>query len=484
MDAQTADDSELIRRVAAQRDQAAFQKLYERYAQPAYNLALYLTRNPAEAEDAVQNAFVNVWRFAGKYRSSGTPRGWLLRIVANAAMREKRSRRAREVPIETMDAGLFAPRAAGPERAELHAALLRSIDELPEATRQMIALYYGANCTQGEIGEMLELPQTTVSMRLREAVQKLRTNLAGAGLAAVVPLLESDVLGDVLLAGKPVPPSLAPKVFVRLAKAAAVTRRSVPLSGGAAAAAALALAAAGAWLLMPSGKTPARGPAKAGLATGTETKAAAPERIHGKWRFAEGQPEGFHVFGGACEWVPAEGGLPAGMRAMDMKSKSGLSIPLEVPAHRCWEVRIRAYVPPDSTALALQAALGAKQPRVKSSLFLESFAPLKTGGPVEGVNYVQDDENWNSVTFYDRTRNERMGTAVTRFDEPYERIPYLLVSVMGVVVTEIEVREVTREEIPMPYRDFERLVKAFNLKPDARKTDRHSPESGEPHAEK
>lgn len=505
MGAQALSDSELILRIASDREQAAFQELYERYAQPAYNLALYLTRNPAEAEDAVQNAFVSVWKFAGKYRESGTPRSWLLRIVANAATRMKRNRRARTVPIEHADAEPRPARAvatqAGPEAQELHAALQRGIETLPEATRQVVALYYGADLTQREIGEMLELPQTTVSMKLREAVEKLRLNLAGAGFAAAAPLLDSGALGDAMLSCKPVPPSLGAKVFGNLAKAADITqrvsRRAAPFAGNAALGTAVAVvlaagAAAGWWALSEPSVPPARDgveqiPAAATEQPAAEPKAAAPERIHKKYSFAEGKLPGFEEFGGAWAWVPAEGKRPAGFMTADTRAKCGLRIPLEIPAHRCWEVRIRAYQLPGTEGLALHAELGSKDTATRYTLFRRPFGILANGGPIEAVSYIQDDANWNSVTFFADGGKRRMGTVATRFDVAYERIPYLIVGAMGVVVTEIEVREVAREEIPMPYRDLERLVEEFKLQPEARRMKQppssHSEPKSEPRAE-
>lgn len=500
MGAQASSDSELILRIASDREQAAFQELYERYAQPAYNLALYLTRNPAEAEDAVQNAFVSVWKFAGKYRESGTPRSWLLRIVANAATRMKRNRRARTVPIEHADAeprtARVAARQAGPEAQELHAALRKGIETLPEATRQVVALYYGADLTQREIGEMLELPQTTVSMKLREAVEKLRLNLAGAGLAAAAPLLESGALGDALLTCNPAPPGLGAKIAGQLAKAADITqrvsRRAAPLAGkatlGIAAVVIAAGAAAGWWALSEPSAPPAREDAEEKPAAATEQpaaepKAAAPERIHKKYSFAEGKLPDFEEFGAAWTWVAAEGGVPSGMKPGSKLAKSGLLIPLKVPAHRCWEVRVKAYQLPGAEGLAMHAELGSQVPATRYTLFRQNFNFLRNGGPIEAVSYVQDDANWNSVTFWADGGKFRMGTVATRFDAPYERMPNLVLGALGAIVTEIEVREIAREEIPEPYRDLEALVKAFNLKPEARKMNRNSPESGQPRNE-
>lgn len=111
------------------------------------------------------------------------------------------------------------------ERLDLQEALHRGIERLPDHTRQIVALYYGANLSQCEIGEMLEVPQTTVSLRLHEALDNLRAALAGAGHAAAVPMLESGALKDVLLGGAQAPPDLLSKIVGQLENAARITQR-------------------------------------------------------------------------------------------------------------------------------------------------------------------------------------------------------------------------------------------------------------------
>ncbi len=220
-------DYELLQRIATSRDHTAFQELYERYSKPSYNLALHLTRNPGQAEEAVQNAMFNVWKYAGNCRNENA-RSWLLRIVANSCQRLKKNRRTRNVPLEINEADQVVFREStayeGAERVEMHEALQRCIEKLPSATREIVALYYGANFSQREIGEKLKVPQTTVSMKIREALENMRRVLTSTGFAAAIPNLESNALSDVILGSTPVPPGLTMKTLTLIKNDAGVGR--------------------------------------------------------------------------------------------------------------------------------------------------------------------------------------------------------------------------------------------------------------------
>src|SRR6059036_1206073 len=85
----------LLHRVAAG-DHAALGDLYDRFAGLAYGLALRILRDAAEAEDAVQEVFVQVWRQAGRYdRARGTPEAWVCTITRTRALDRVRRRAAR-----------------------------------------------------------------------------------------------------------------------------------------------------------------------------------------------------------------------------------------------------------------------------------------------------------------------------------------------------------------------------------------------------
>jgi hypothetical protein len=159
---------------------------------------------------------------------------------------------------------------------------------------------------------MLEMPQTTVSYKIRDALRRLRGSLAQAGVAAVAPLLNAGSLHEAACSGVTPPAGLMEQVMARLGDASAFERASVRhgaswrgrlgvrLLGGAVLATALAVGA-GWWALRGSFEsTPSR------KADGT------PEPFHVRWTFDDGPRDDFEVFHGNWEgWRPRKGDRPA-----------------------------------------------------------------------------------------------------------------------------------------------------------------------------
>lgn len=302
-------DASLLQAIAAGRDETAFGELFRRYEQTAFCLAFQITGSPVLAEEAAQEAFLRVWTRAGTYRpEEGEVRPWLLRIAAREALKMLRRQR-KDMKAKELEGGTGAAIAesaastASGEREELLVALRRSVSELPESARQVIALYFGAGLTQAEIGKELDLSQRAVSDRISGTVDRLRANLAKAGFAAAAPLLGAEHLGEALCSGIPAPPGLAAQTLSRLKDAGAdtarmLTRRAAAASGshtGLVAAVVLAAAAgAGAWYW--NGKAPATRPvapasAETPAPAAVETTAAgsvAPERTEWHWNFEDG----------------------------------------------------------------------------------------------------------------------------------------------------------------------------------------------------
>lgn len=223
-------DADLVLAVAERRDVAAFEQLYHRYERPAYNLARYLTVSAAAAEEAVQEAMMRLWRSASNFRPDGRFKGWFLAIVADCSMDQvrRKSREKARVERHAKNQLLESPKDPGAdvERHELNRALNRHMEQLDPLDRRLLALYYGADMTQQEIGRVLDVPQTTVSMKLREALGKLRAGLTTAGFAGAVPMLEAGQLGDALLGGAQAPALLHGKVLKGLSSVARHSARA------------------------------------------------------------------------------------------------------------------------------------------------------------------------------------------------------------------------------------------------------------------
>jgi RNA polymerase sigma-70 factor (ECF subfamily) len=153
-------DGELLCRIA-ERDLAAFEILYQRYARPVYGLALRRLRDREAAEDATQRAFAEIWRSAATYvpeRDGGAR--WLFTVALNAIV----DRPGAEPGAEE-----------GWPVFRVHAA----VAELPEEERVPLELAYWGGRSESEIAELLGLPLGTVKIRTRSALARLAVRLEG-----------------------------------------------------------------------------------------------------------------------------------------------------------------------------------------------------------------------------------------------------------------------------------------------------------------
>jgi RNA polymerase sigma-70 factor, ECF subfamily len=181
-----AGDDELIAAVA-RGDHAALLALYDRYGGVAYGLAYRILGDAGAAEEAVQDAFLRVWRRAATFdpaRAQGTLRPWLLTIVHHCAIDLLR-RRAGAPPVV---AGLdeIAERQAVPDAwSDVSSRLDReqvraAVATLPGEQRRAIELAFFDGLTHREIAERDGLPLGTVKGRLRLGLKRLHGLLAEA----------------------------------------------------------------------------------------------------------------------------------------------------------------------------------------------------------------------------------------------------------------------------------------------------------------
>src|SRR3954453_2932485 len=174
-------DEELVSRLAVGPDEAALSELYDRYQAAMYGLAMRITNDAALAQDAVQEAFVAVWRNAARYAvGRASVRTWTLSIAHHRAIDIVRRRRATSpLPeIDEINEALTAP-DVWPEvaRAADAAEVRRAMARLPEAQSQAIQLAYFSGLTQVEIAEREEIPLGTVKSRVRLGLAALRREL-------------------------------------------------------------------------------------------------------------------------------------------------------------------------------------------------------------------------------------------------------------------------------------------------------------------
>lgn len=172
------EDSALV--VLARRgDGAAFEVLVRRYTRPAYAIALGVVREPADAEDVCQDAFI---RALERIDDCDPARfgAWLLQIVRNRAHSVRRYLGVRDA--SPLDMVSVASRAPGPQRdteqAQLRDDLTAALAELSEVRRQVVLLHDLEGWKHREIGELLDLPEGTVRAHLFHARRALRDHEA------------------------------------------------------------------------------------------------------------------------------------------------------------------------------------------------------------------------------------------------------------------------------------------------------------------
>jgi RNA polymerase sigma-70 factor (ECF subfamily) len=165
-------DGELLLRIG-RGDRAAFELLYRRYARSIFGLALRRLGDRGRAEEALQEAFLSIWRAADRYRPErGRAAAWLYAIARNAIADRGRSRR--EPPADPPDDP--SPEAGPEERAEqawLAFRVHRALEELPARERHLIELAYWGGLSQSEIAERVGIPLGTVKTRTRAALARL-----------------------------------------------------------------------------------------------------------------------------------------------------------------------------------------------------------------------------------------------------------------------------------------------------------------------
>ena len=176
-------DEALLQRLARGTDEQALSELYDRYQAMMYGLALRITRDTALAQDAVQEAFVGVWRNASRYsEGKASVRTWILSITHHRSIDLIRRRRATAaIPEDEAPGDAFTAPDVWPEvvRAVDADAVRGALQTLPELQRQAIVLAYFDGLTQTEISERTGAPLGTVKSRVRLGLIQLRRELEG-----------------------------------------------------------------------------------------------------------------------------------------------------------------------------------------------------------------------------------------------------------------------------------------------------------------
>ncbi|MBS0388607.1 MAG: RNA polymerase sigma factor [Proteobacteria bacterium] len=182
-------DQDLVAR-ATTGDGAAFGALMRRHNQLMFRTARSILASDAEAEEAVQEAYLRAWRALGSFRADSRFATWLVRILTNEALGRLRRTSAQVIPLEAalmsvdpdMQEALADAPDRGPEQATLQAQVRRlleaRIDLLPEVFRTVFILRAVEEMSVEDVAIALDIPEATVRSRFFRARSLLREGLA------------------------------------------------------------------------------------------------------------------------------------------------------------------------------------------------------------------------------------------------------------------------------------------------------------------
>jgi RNA polymerase sigma-70 factor (ECF subfamily) len=175
------DDDRILVRRCRQGERAACELLLGRYQKPVFNAALRLLRNPEDAKDVAQTAFLKAFEHLADYDPKFKFYSWIYRIAVNEALNVLGSRK----PFGELS-GEEADEAPGPERRVEGEQVSKAIEEalmsIKPELRTAIVLRHTLHLSYRDMSDVLELPEKTVKSRLYDARQLLRDRLLQRGI--------------------------------------------------------------------------------------------------------------------------------------------------------------------------------------------------------------------------------------------------------------------------------------------------------------
>jgi RNA polymerase sigma-70 factor, ECF subfamily len=191
MDTQLADET--LIGLIVQRDTEAMSAFYDRHAQTVYSLIVRIVREPAVAEEILQETFWQVWQKASDYHGGGSATAWLSRIARNKSLDQLRRQKIRpqiaESDLEEPELQAATATSSGDveqaadhllKRQRLHQALAT----LPAEQRLCLELAYFEGMSQRELAEYTHAPLGTIKTRVRMGLEKMERLLLAAGYQA------------------------------------------------------------------------------------------------------------------------------------------------------------------------------------------------------------------------------------------------------------------------------------------------------------
>ena len=178
------EDVKLLKAIAA-RDEAALAQLYDRYRLILFGLLMRILNNREEAEDVLQEVFLQVWRKAEDFdENRGRPFTWLVTLGRSRGIDRLRTLAARDRVAEAGAKEVvdqISDAASDAFKSEQRGLVNEALSQLPDEQKRPLMLAYFDGLTQSEIATRLGAPLGTVKTRMRTGLVNLRELLAGKG---------------------------------------------------------------------------------------------------------------------------------------------------------------------------------------------------------------------------------------------------------------------------------------------------------------
>jgi len=177
---------QLLLKKMSERDSSALSELYDLHSKYFYTIIYYILRDEAEAEDVLQEVFLQIWEKVDSYDESlGNPLAWITRITRNKAIDRLRSKgfkkRSNEIDLERVFNFSSDSASENPEKVtttnQEQAEIVQALRTLNQNQRDLIEFAYFQGYSQSELAEHFKIPLGTVKTRMRTAMLSLRDRL-------------------------------------------------------------------------------------------------------------------------------------------------------------------------------------------------------------------------------------------------------------------------------------------------------------------
>ena len=181
-----ASDLAQLLRLSARGDEAAFAHLYDATSARVYGMALRVVRDPAQAQEVAQEAYLEIWKTASRFDATrGSAVSWLMTIAHRKGVdrvRSAESARKRDTAYEKSSQSIDHDSTAEAAEASFESLRVRTaLAGLTEVQREAISLAYFGGYTHTEVATMLDLPVGTAKTRIRDGLIRLRDAMGVGG---------------------------------------------------------------------------------------------------------------------------------------------------------------------------------------------------------------------------------------------------------------------------------------------------------------